>query len=484
MIGSDRMAAVDRNAEALGVPRKQLMESSGNALAREVANTADPGDTVTIVAGRGNNGGDAFVAARFLSEYDVLTILLGRPESIGTDIARENWDALQAANLPTKTVTDSNELTSGAAAGAIDEGDVLVDAMLGTGIAGELREPEATAVQRMNETQAPIVAVDVPTGVDPDSGERVGVAIEAEQVVTFHDMKPGLDSIDATVTVADIGIPAAAELFVERGDLGFLERDPHSHKGDHGSILVVGGGPYTGAPALAAQAALRAGADLAHVACPAAVASEVQSYSENLIVHPLTGDKIESEHVATIIDIAADHDCVLIGPGWGQHEESLQAAEDLLYMLDGRVVVDADPLRVLPTVQTDAEVLCTPHAGEAAAMGVSLEDDWQQRKHDLEPFATDLGHTMLVKGPDDVITDGETTRINQTGNPGMTVGGTGDVLAGVASALMATQPPVRAGAIAAYVTGRAGDYCHDEQGDGLVATDLLTEIPRAMTDNQ
>jgi NAD(P)H-hydrate epimerase len=254
MLTGPEMGVVDENAAALGVARKQLMESSGNAVARVVEQIADSGASVTIVAGRGNNGGDAFVTARFLDDYDVRTVLLGRPETITTAIARENWTALQRSEYETAQVRDSSEFE-------LDDPDVIVDAMLGTGISGALREPEATAAQAINDSTGTVVSVDVPSGLDAESGALPAEAIEADHVVTFHDTKPGLEELDATVTVADIGIPSAARLFVERGDLTRLQRDPASHKGDNGEVLVVGGGPYTGAPALAARAALRTGAD-------------------------------------------------------------------------------------------------------------------------------------------------------------------------------------------------------------------------------
>ncbi|WP_280587977.1 NAD(P)H-hydrate epimerase, partial [Halorubrum sp. Boch-26] len=173
MIPTERMAAVDANAAALGVPRKQLMESSGNAVAREVRAVADPGADVALLCGRGNNGGDAFVAARFLSSYGVTVHLLGRPESIRTDIARENWEALGAAEIPTETVADSTDLSLG-------DPDVIVDAMLGTGVTGALREPERTAARLANESDAVVVAVDVPSGIDADTGEPTGSADAAE----------------------------------------------------------------------------------------------------------------------------------------------------------------------------------------------------------------------------------------------------------------------------------------------------------------
>jgi NAD(P)H-hydrate epimerase len=473
MITSDRMAAVDRNAAALGVSQKQLMESSGHAVAREVRSLVDPGASVTVVAGRGNNGGDAFVAVRFLDEYDVSVRLLGRPESISTDIARENWDALGSAEYDAESVRDSRDL-------ALGDPDLVVDAMLGTGVTGALREPEATAARAIDDADCPVLSVDVPSGVDADTGESAGLVVAADHVVTFHDAKPGLADLDATVTVADIGIPEAAETFVGPGDLLRLHRDPTSHKGDHGEVLVVGGGPYTGAPALAAQAALRGGADLARVACPESVAREVQGYSENLIVRPFAGDRFASDAVEQVLDLAREHDTVVLGPGLGDADETLDAVRAFLTSYEGRAVVDADALSVVPEVETDADLLCTPHQGELRKMGGQEASDWRERADVVREFARELGHVLLVKGAYDVISDGDRVRVGRTGNPGMTVGGTGDVLAGVTGALAATQPSLDAAAIGAYVNGRAGDLVTEESGYGMVATDLLDRVPEAM----
>jgi NAD(P)H-hydrate epimerase len=325
-----------------------------------------------------------------------------------------------------------------------------------------------------------VVSVDVPSGVDADTGEAEGVAVSSDHVVTFHDRKPGLDAVDGAVTVADIGIPAAAETFVERGDLQAIARPADAHKGDFGRVLVVGGGPYTGAPALSGQAAMRAGADLAFVATPSAVADVVQGYEAGLIVRELAGDLVLERHVDQLLDEALDADCVVLGPGLGASEGTLDAVRDFLELYDGKAVVDADALQVVPDVDTDAELLCTPHQGEFAAMGGEPADDWRDRAANAEALAGDLDATLLVKGPHDVVTDGERTRVNRTGNPGMTVGGTGDVLAGVCGALFATHDAVTAGAIGAYVNGTAGDAVVDDQGYGLLASDLLDELPPAM----
>jgi len=475
MIPAREVEVLDANAEALGVPRKQLMESSGNAVARAVRNLADPGASVAVVCGRGNNGGDAAVAARFLAGYDVSVHLLGRPETISTRIAAENWGALESAEMDARQVRDSTDLS-------LDdpEPDLVVDAMLGTGIAGDLREPERTAARAMNESDATVLSVDVPSGVDADTGGTYAGAVEADHVVTFHDTKPGLADLDAEVRVEPIGIPEAAETFVGPGDLLRLDRDPGSHKGDHGEVLVVGGGPYTGAPTLAARAALRAGADLVRVACPETIAREVQGFGEDLIVRPFSGDHLRPGHVQRIAALANQHDAVVLGPGLGDDGETLEAVRSFLEGHEGTAVVDADALGAVPDADTEATLICTPHQGELVGMGGETSERWRDRAELVERFAAEIGHVLLVKGAYDVISDGERTRVNRTGNPGMTVGGTGDVLAGVTGALACVLPPGHAASVAAFANGRAGDTVAEERGYGLVATDLIDAVPDAL----
>jgi NAD(P)H-hydrate epimerase len=479
MISTDEMAVVDANAAALGVPRKQLMESSGNAVARAVREHADPGASVAVVCGRGNNGGDAMVTARFLDEYDVTVHLLGRAETITTGIARESWDALLAAEYEATEVRDSAALDLG-------DPDLVVDAMLGTGVKGALREPERSSAEAINATGATVISVDVPSGVDADTGTVQRPAVAADHVVTFHDEKAGLAELDCGVTVADIGIPKAAERFVGNGDLLRIERDQASHKGVNGEVLVVGGGPYTGAPALCAQAALRAGADLVRVACPEAVAREVQGYSEDLILTPFAGERLVPVGVHRLLAAAEGHDTVVFGPGLGDDEETLEAVRTFLEQYDGTAVVDADALQVVPELETDATLVCTPHQGELQKMGGKSDEDWAERATKVESFAADLNQTLLVKGVYDVVSDGERTRVSRTGNAAMTVGGTGDVLAGVTAALASVLDTHDAACVAAYANGRAGDLVvageagHPPHGNGLLATDLVDAMPAAL----
>ena len=488
MITSARMAAVDRNAESLGVSPQQLMESGGNAVAKtvreltdvNVESTATP--VVVIVAGRGNNGGDGFVAARFLDEYTVHVILLGRPETIRTSTAKQNWEALTTSRYNTTVIRDTSAIELTGPNGRSP--DIVVDAMLGTGVTGALREPEATAARQINQADATVLSVDVPSGVAADTGSSTDIAVEPDHVVTFHDQKPGLTVIDADVTVADIGIPQAAEQVAGPGDLHSLSRPRQSHKGDFGEVLIIGGGPYTGAPALSAQAALRAGADLVRIACPVAIADEIQGYDESLIVNAYPGERLTPTATEHVQSLAADHDVTVLGPGLGDDEKTLSVVASVLRTHTGTVVVDADALSVVPTVDPAGEIICTPHQGELEAMGGETADDWERRAERISTFIKELEttHTFLVKGAIDIITDSETTRINRTGNPGMTVGGTGDVLAGIVGALACVLDPVQAATVGAYANGRAGDIVVEKHGNGLLATDLLEAIPTALQD--
>jgi len=474
MISSHRMAAVDRNAAALGVPLRVLMESSGNAVAARVRELTEPSDSVALVAGRGNNGGDALAAVRFLDERDCTIHLLGRPESISTDSTRENWDALEAGEYDTRVVADSRGFSLG-------EPDLVVDAMLGTGITGALREPERSVARALNDSGVPVLAVDVPSGVDADTGQVEEIAVEADHVVTFHDLKPGLETRE-NVTVADIGIPAAAESIVGPGDLEVLG-EGGSQKGDNGRVFVIGGGPYTGAPALAAGASLSAGADLAFVACPENVFDAVAGYSEDFIVQPYgadtDADHLQPEHVPDLVATANHHDdIVVLGPGLGRHPETEEAAKQFLGEFEGRAVVDADALALVPQVETAADLVLTPNRSELAELGGPKTDALVERADEIADLAADLGHVILAKSAVDVITDGETVRRCRAGTPGMTVGGTGDTLAGITAALLARGTPFEAACVGSYVNGRAAELL--DRGDGLRATELQKTIPDAL----
>nr|WP_325064133.1 NAD(P)H-hydrate dehydratase [Halobacterium bonnevillei] len=203
-------------------------------------------------------------------------------------------------------------------------------------------------------------------------------------------------------------------------------------------------------------------------------------YSENLIVDAFVGTRLLAEHVPELLDRAADVDVVVLGPGLGDTDDTLAAVRRFLAAFDGKVVVDADALQVVPDVETDGSLVCTPHQGELRGMGGPSAEAWRERADAVTAFADELGHALLVKGAYDVVSDGRTTRVNRTGNPGMTVGGTGDVLAGVTAAMFSTMDALPAASIAAYANGRAGDDVVGDYSYGLLATDLLDALPAAL----
>ncbi len=464
------MAAVDRNAAALGLPTRVLMEAAGGGIARMIDALSSGGDSIAILAGGGDNGGDALVSARYLSEHPVDTYLLTDPGNLDGATA-ENWDTLVVADAALQVISDSSGIPS------IDA-DIVVDGLIGTGLRGRIREPICSAIEAINTSNSTVVSVDVPSGVDPDSGAVADIAVTADHVVTFHDMKPGLVDLDAEVTVVDIGIPTAAERFVGPGDRLVLDgRDAEAHKGDHGRILVIGGGPYTGAPALTGLAALRAGADLVTVATPTSAANAVAGYSPDLVVRPLDGGQLTPAHI-DLLAVAIDRaDVVAIGPGLGDAPETIEAATLAIDIAEETVVVDADAIEAVAGVSTDAELIVTPHAGEFESMGFERPTDWRAAETIVRDAALDLEATVVLKGRFDVISDGERTAVNRTGNPGMTVGGTGDVLTGVVGALAVSGTPIEAGAVGTWVTGRAGDRCLREFGVGFLASDVIEAIP-------
>lgn len=472
MITSERMAAIDRNAESLGVPRRLLMESSGNAIARNVSMVAPPDASIDIIAGRGNNGGDGLVAARFLKEFDVTVTLLGTPAQITTDIARANWGALEQANIPTRCITDASSLDT-------FDGDVIVDALLGTGVDGPVREPIRSAIELINHAHGTVISVDVPSGLDPDTGEHQGSAVEADHIVTFHDRKPAHQHIDVEVSVEDIGIPEAAERFVGPGDLlSTLHRDDEAHKGDHGEILIIGGGPYVGAPALSGIAALRTGADLVHLALPELIADTVLGYHPEFIPHRLPGTTLEGGHLERVLELSNEVDVVVIGPGLGDSPETTETIDAFLDHFDGTTVVDADALQCLSGTESKAEIVATPHAGEFVSMGFNRPKSWRDAMDLVTNAAQALNCSIILKGHIDIISDGEQTRANRTGNPGMTTGGTGDVLTGVTAAMLARHDAFHAACISAWLTGAAGDHLARHHDTGFLASEVADAIPQ------
>lgn len=479
-ITSARMAAIDANCEYLGIKRLQLMENAGAAVANAVKTRIRSGKVV-IIAGKGNNGGDAFVTARHLRDYDTTVILLGKKEEIKTPEARHNWKALEITSIPLVQLTDAAMFDRD----MIKNASVIIDGIFGTGIKGNIKEPESTAIDLINCSDAFVISVDVPSGFDPDGG-KFDKAVQADLTLTFHKMKTGLaqkgsGKYTGEVRVIDIGVPHEAEFFAGPGDIRpFLSRPASSHKGDAGRVLVIGGGAYSGAPALAALAALRAGADIVTVAAPRSVSDIIASFSPNLIVRALSGDRLVEKDIPLISELVKKHDVVVVGMGLGTESGTLDAVIKIV-PLCMKAVIDADALipDVLNAGHTD--IIVTPHAGEMKRLsGIEAPEDEKKKLALVRDFAKDNHLTVLLKGRMDIISDGKEIRENRTGNAGMTVGGTGDVLAGLTGALFAKHDAFSAACAAAFINGAAGDLAFSEFGYGLLATDVIDRIPEVM----
>jgi ADP-dependent NAD(P)H-hydrate dehydratase / NAD(P)H-hydrate epimerase len=489
-ISSLRMKAIDINCEHLGLLPAQLMENAGVTIAQSVREKLESGK-ILLVAGRGNNGGDAFVTARQLagfSGYIVKVILLGEAQDIRTEEAFHNFSLLKFSHVKILEITDSSQLLA-AKQDWFSEADLIIDAILGTGVKGTIREPDSTAIDLINregKAGKTIISVDIPSGLDPD-GENFEKAVKAELTVTFHRMKLGFRSentkeFTGVIKVAEIGICADAEQYVGPGDLTILhKRNSEGHKGNSGKVLVIGGGPFTGAPALAALAALRGGADIVTVAVPEPVAKIVASFSPNLIVRKLTSDILCQDDLSILPDLINSHDVVVMGMGLGRASETLEAVRKILPFCR-KAVLDADALSALvgPTFETlagNCELIVTPHAEEFALLReMKTPKDFEARIKAVRDFSEEKGIVTLLKGEIDIISDGKQTLKNRTGNAGMTVGGTGDVLAGLTGSLFSKNPAFLAAACAAYINGAAGDLAFETAGNGLLATDLIEKI--------
>lgn len=462
-ITSDEMMVLDTNCQYHGLSTLQLMENAGKALAEEIIRRFEPG-TISIYAGLGNNGGDAFVAARFLKEFDIKVFLLGKSSDIRTEISKKNFEILKRANIPITEIRDSSMLKT-------DNSDVIIDAMLGTGVRGKLREPFLTAVKIINSSKAYKVAVDVPTGLSPDTGEGLET-VNADLTVTFHAPKPGLEKLKEVV-VKDIGIPLFFEKLIGPGDVKKLYfRDPSGHKGSHGKILIIGGGPYSGAPALTAMAAYSAGVDLVTIAAPESVSKIVASFSPNLIVKPLKGNVIDLRHIDYIKELIKKNDVVVAGMGT---EDKGDFAEELLKYTK-KVVLDAGALTSRIPENEEIDCILTPHKAEFERIfGIEAKGE-----NEVIKAAKKSNSTILLKSPEDIISDGKRIKVNRTGNPGMTVGGTGDVLAGIVGAFLCKNNGFWSSCAASFINGRAGDLCLEKMGYNFTATDIINRIPEAI----
>ncbi|HIH26472.1 MAG TPA: NAD(P)H-hydrate dehydratase, partial [Methanoregulaceae archaeon] len=381
VITHERMRSVDANAQALGLSPLQLMESAGRALA-EAVRAGDP-CRVLILCGKGNNGGDGMVAARHLQDLDpVVCVIAGSGMTAESTRQLRLLSHCRARVIPVQCRDDVL-----AQADQFAGVDLIVDALLGTGLRGAAREPVRTCVELANQSRARILSADVPTP-----------GIRSDSILAFHRPKA------AGSRVADIGIPLEAEVFTGPGDLLMVrKRRPDAHKGNGGEVLVIGGGPYQGAPYLCGLGALRAGADIVRIASP------VFEPVPDLIYERLEGDVIGAEHIDRLLPLVDRADVVVLGPGLGSRSHHVVRA---LAPHCRRAVFDADAIRIpLPEA---GEAVFTPHAGEFERMTGSLPENDPAARARAVRSAAGAG-TILLKGPVDVISDGTRVRFNRTG---------------------------------------------------------------------
>ncbi len=441
---------LDVNSESLGIEIDELMANAGEALA-DVITKMFNGKRILFVCGTGNNGGDGYVAARLL---DADVAYFKEPK---TAPAMNSF--MKVENRPMQY---SDKL--------LDDYDVIVDCVLGTGVSGEIREPYASYIKAVNASGKKVVSCDVPSGFGTSEMVRPDVT------VTFHDMKEGMNEENCgTIVIADIGIPAEAYEYVGTGDvLRYPVPDVNSHKGQNGRLLIIGGGPYTGAPSMAGMAALRVGTDLVHIATPESSFQAVASASSSYIVHRLKGDHLDIGSMDYLIDMSKDMDAVLIGPGLGTDEETRKAIVEFIERCDRPMVVDADGVTSFRGDIPKKNIVFTPHRGEFEKLA---------RGADPKVFAEKNQCVVVLKGHIDTITDGKKTRKNSAGTSAMTVGGTGDVLAGTIAGLLAKgMSPFDAGCLGAYLCGKAGEMAFKEFSYGLLATDIIDDIARVLSE--
>ena len=375
------------------------------------------------------------------------------------------------------------------------DAEIVIDALLGTGTKGKLKPPILQLVEYINSLSALKLAVDAPTGIDSDTGEVLGTAVKADVTVTFHKAKAGLLKAKKHVgelVVRDIGLPEELESYAGPGDVYLVTKPRFSsaHKGDFGRLLVIGGSEiFSGAPALVSLAALRTGIDLTYVAAPEKTSTAISMMSPDLITVKLVGDHLNPDNLTALQPYIEKVDAVVLGPGAGLHSETTNFVKDCVTAAENAgkpLLLDADGLKAYSKFKKPLKVslVLTPHAGEYALLaGGKLPENLPDRVSEVQRTAAKLNAVILLKGPVDLICDGPQYKLNFTGNSGMTVGGTGDVLSGIVGAFLAQKAdPFEAAVAGAFVNGAAGDFVADEIGYHMMATDIINWIPNVLNE--
>ena len=491
-----------------GLEVERLMESAGAAVVKAMEETWDdlPEKTVGVICGKGNNGGDGLVVARLLKQKktSVAVVLAGEPDDLSED-AKSQYEKAKAAKVPLIPLVEAEGLKSVKV--ALEECDLLVDALFGTGLSRPLEGLCRDLVQMAKGLGKPVVAVDIPSGLSADSGSPLGEVLPAQMTVTFGLPKVGFytpigSSYTGRLVVDDVGFPPellnAPFLKHELSEAAMVQKalpryDENTHKGTRGRVVIVAGATgLTGAAALSAYGAQRIGAGLVTVACPESLIPILGAKLTEPMTAPVPeveGGFLSLKATGRILYLTTNVNAVVIGPGIGRHRETAQLLREVLTKLTVPMVVDADALNLLggqldifKAVRVPA--VLTPHPGEAAwLLKTTISEVEQNRLKVAKQIAEGYNVTVVLKGRFTVIADPKgNVRINPTGNRGLATGGTGDVLSGIIGGLLAQRlPPFEAATAGVYLHGLAGERASRRLGpDGLLAGDLLPILPRLL----
>jgi NAD(P)H-hydrate epimerase len=516
VLSSDEMQACDRaTTERFGVPSLALMRSAAAAVAAFAREQFPQARRVTVLCGRGNNGGDGMMAARLLASggLDVTTLLLGSPDGLKGDAAVAWRELASPAHGILHVVNSPDELERYQ---STLDADLIVDAVLGTGFKPPLKGLALAALDWVKASRAPVLAVDLPSGwpAHETSATTAGPVFPADAVITFTAPKPAhvfaqlTRRWDQPIVVAPIGSPDGAIVSSMRLDwagssLALVQapRAAAANKGNFGHVLVVGGtfgsaGGKAGAPAASALGAMRAGAGLVTAAVPAPALSLVASIAPELMTQPLIATpagQIAAANLDPEFLAALTHGITVlaIGPGMGQGAETVKFATGLLSAAKMPAVIDADALNILATkpvllakLAKGRTLVLTPHPGEMARLaGTTTAEVQANRLETARGFAQRMGVTLVLKGARTLVAhpDGRVA-VNTTGNPGMAKGGSGDLLTGIVAGLLAQYPaePARAVEAAVYLHGLAADLALRQADEHtLLPTDSLPHFSQA-----
>ncbi len=503
IVSAEEMRAIDRStSERFGVSSLTLMENAGVAVADHVLAQHAAAGRIVVFCGKGNNGGDGFVAARRLHQRGkkVQVILLADPGELRGDAAA------MFGKLPSQAIAvHSSEELKGERLQLSLHGDLYLDAVLGTGFKAPVSGLYAEAIAIMNASQVPVIAVDIPSGADADAvGPQTGTIARADAIITFTAPRPAhvFSLLTAGPTfVAEIGSPPEAiistlqlNVITARDIAPLVEPRPaESNKGNYGHALVVGGSlGKAGAAAMAGMAVLRAGAGLSTVATPKSVLGTVSGFHPELMTEPLP--ETDSGTISTsardrIEELAKGKTVLAIGPGVSRDSQTAEMVRGLVARLRLPMVVDADGLNAFEgrTGELNGKgrtLVITPHPGEMARLaGCSIADVQKDRLGTARKFAREHELIVVLKGHRTLVVqpDGEAW-VNTTGNPGMATGGTGDILTGMVAGMIAQHSTEAFAAVlaAVHLHGLAGDVMRERVGEhSLVATDLLKGLPEA-----